>query len=69
MKHIATITNVLLVASCVAANPPHEQILDATDRAYLRKALAAIRMTPHDLGFKKDLAPSDLVHPCLLYTS
>lgn len=47
-----------LAARCVA-----EDALDATDRAYIREALAKLHMTPHDLGFKKDVADSGFVLP------
>jgi hypothetical protein len=40
-----------------------DDTLDATDRTYIRQALAKLRMTPHDLGFKKDIADSEFVMP------
>ncbi len=46
-----------------AAAASAEEALDATDLAYIREALAKIRMTPHDLGFKKDVADSVFVLP------
>ena len=59
MKRIALC--VLSLAFCVGVFA--EDALDATDRAYIREALAKLRMTPHDLGFKKDIANSDFVMP------
>lgn len=49
----------LLVASVAYA----EDALDTTDRAYIREALTKLRMTPHDLGFKKDVADCEFVLP------
>ncbi len=51
-------------ALCVASLASSaEEALDATDRAYIAQALARLRMTLFDLGFKKDVADSELVLP------
>jgi hypothetical protein len=54
-----------LVALCVLWLALGTGILaeDATELAYIRQALAKTRMTLHDLGFKKDVAESELVFP------
>ena len=49
----------LMVSSVAAAELP--PALDATDRHEIEVALRALKMTPHDLSFKKDVVDSELV--------
>lgn len=63
MKHLLAV--VAFLGPAFWGHGIAEEALDATDRAYIRQALAALGMTPRDLGFKKDVAESDHVLPAV----
>jgi len=58
-----TVAVVCVFFFALCASSYAQDVLDSTDLAYIRQALATLRMTPQDLGFKKDVADSEFVMP------